>query len=224
MPDDTGNQESDLASPLGKGAYTVQPGDCVSSVAFAHGFFEDTLWDLPENADVKKARKDLNILLPGDRLTIPELRSKTLDCAIDQSHTFRRIGVPERLRIQMLDGDQKPRKNLEYTLTVDESKFTGKTDGDGYLDHWISPAAMSARLEFPKNEFGLPEAYDIDIGRLDPVNSVNGAAARMQNLGFFGPGQPFQRALEDFQEIQKLEVTGALDRATQDKLVELYGY
>src|SRR5580698_7288211 len=45
-----------VPSPVGQGNYVVQPGDCMDSIAFGTGFLWTTLWDLPDNADLKSQR------------------------------------------------------------------------------------------------------------------------------------------------------------------------
>jgi hypothetical protein len=42
--------------------HTVQNGECLSSIAFQYGFFVSTIWDDPDNAQLRGQRKDHNIL------------------------------------------------------------------------------------------------------------------------------------------------------------------
>ena len=42
------------------------------------GFLWDTLWNLPDNTDLRDARQDPGLLLVGDRIMIPERRIKTV--------------------------------------------------------------------------------------------------------------------------------------------------
>src|SRR5215813_1534190 len=99
-------------------SHIVQQGECISSIAFAAGFLPETLWDLPENADLKSLRKDLNILHPGDVVEVPELRLREEDRPTGARHSFVKKGVPALIRLQVFDGE-KPRANQEYTLTID---------------------------------------------------------------------------------------------------------
>lgn len=38
--------------------HQVGPGDCIVSIAYDNGFHPDTLWDHPENAELKALRHD----------------------------------------------------------------------------------------------------------------------------------------------------------------------
>src|SRR5258708_33469109 len=53
--------------------YTVVQGDCISSIAAQNGFGRwQTVWDRPENAALKKTRKNPNALSPGDQVFVPD--------------------------------------------------------------------------------------------------------------------------------------------------------
>jgi peptidoglycan hydrolase-like protein with peptidoglycan-binding domain len=69
----------------------------------------------------------------------------------------------------------------------------------------------------------------VDLGQLDPYDSISGVQARLNNLGY-GAGEVdgrlnarTERALRQFQRQQKLEITGRIDEKTCDKLRELNG-
>src|SRR5262245_51728275 len=59
--------------------HTIQTGECISSVAYRYGFFPSTIWDHPENAELKRLRRDPNVLYADDAVHVPELRVKELD-------------------------------------------------------------------------------------------------------------------------------------------------
>ncbi len=82
--------------------YKVKQGDCISSIAFKHGFFENTLWDHQDNAELKQTRKNMNHLEPGDIVNIPEIEIKEESAATEQTHQFRKKGVPAKLKIKIL--------------------------------------------------------------------------------------------------------------------------
>ena len=93
----------------GQGNYFVKQGDCIYSIAKAHGFLWETLWDLPENAELKQMRKDPAVLYPGDRVFIPDLRKKEEPGETEKRHRFRLKGTPSKLVLRFLDDKGQPR-------------------------------------------------------------------------------------------------------------------
>lgn len=80
--------------------YKIRLGDCINSVAYENGFYWETLWNLPENSELKKERKDPNILKVDDIVHIPDIRVKEISKSTEQTHNFRIKGkVKFRLRI-----------------------------------------------------------------------------------------------------------------------------
>jgi len=88
--------------PVGKGDYLVQSGDCMSSIAKTHGHSWETLWNHPANAKLKAARGNPNILLPGDRVTVPPLRNKVESRPNNARHRFVLKGVPIKFRLRLV--------------------------------------------------------------------------------------------------------------------------
>jgi hypothetical protein len=82
--------------------YTVQQGDCISSIAFSHGFFWQTLWNDGANSNLKSLRKDPNVLKEGDVVHIPDLRLKQESCATEKRWSFKLKGVPAKCKIKVL--------------------------------------------------------------------------------------------------------------------------
>jgi N-acetylmuramoyl-L-alanine amidase len=89
--------------------YSVESGDCMSSIAFSHGFFWETLWNHSSNSDLKSKRKDPNILVAGDVVHIPDLTIKQEDCATEKRHEFKLKGVPAKLKLKVM----RPKKQKD---------------------------------------------------------------------------------------------------------------
>jgi hypothetical protein len=220
--------------------YTVKQGDCISSIAFAYNLFPKTIWDHPDNAELKKLRKDPNSLFPGDSVVIPEIELKEEDCQPEQKHRFKRKGVPERLRIQFLTGaeeDDAPRKGIPYTLDITTKsgrpvpQKKGKTDNDGYLDESIPPDAIKGIIVLDEGE--EEEVYEIMLGHIDPIDTPSGIRARLENLGYDCGnedgdtlGDMTIEAIRNFQSDNDLKIlpdgSMEVDQDTLDKLEELY--
>ncbi len=200
--------------------YSVQDGDCISSIAYTFGFLPDTIWNLPENSDLKLLRKDPNVLMPGDTVHIPDLTVQDFPRPTDH-------GVPEKLCLRLLDINQKPRVNLAYTLVVDGRRKKGTTDGEGKLTESIAPNAKEGKILVGADG---SEVIRLQLGQLNPVADITGVKARLSNLGYYqGPidnnvDDQTTKAISDYQTKQGLPVTGTADDATQSQLLQDHGH
>jgi hypothetical protein len=207
--------------------YTVQQGDCISSIAYENGFFPDTIWNLPENSALKAKRKNPNVLMAGDIVHIPDLTVKQEPGATGSQYKFKKKGVPEKLRIKLLDANHKPRANLDYIIVIDGNSRRGKTDANGELTEGIPPNAKVGKI-VPGND--PSKTINLNLGHLAPVSEISGVKARLANLGFYkGPiddnlDPATQKALSAFQTKQGLPVTGDADDATKNQLLQSHGH
>lgn len=203
--------------------YLVQEGECLASIAEAFGFFWQTIWDDPANAELKKLRANPYVLLAGDTVVIPDKTVKSLPCATGKRHVFRRRGVPIPYKLRLLRNG-KPRAAIEYTLIVDDDvMFGGKTDGDGWLQqHYIPAQSKKAVLRI-----GDSEEYALGLGELDPVTEESGVRTRLHNLRYLrsrnGSADDLKAAIAACQTKASLEATGVMDDATRDALVAEHG-
>ena len=123
--------------------HIVMPGQCISSIAFEHGFFPDTLWNDPANAELKEKRQNPGVLLEGDEVAIPELRLKIQAAASERRHCFRRKGVPEKLRLQLMRNDCA-RADVGYVLTIERTAHE-RADRQGRLARAFAAPQRAAR-------------------------------------------------------------------------------
>lgn len=220
---ETQPEKSSSAGPVGRGDYVVKEGDSIESIAFEKGFFYDTIWNHPANAELKQKRTHRNELLPGDRVTIPEKTLKELPRPTGKLHTFRKKGVPALYRLQLFV-DDKPRANESYVLKIEGQVFTGKTNEQGMLEYPVPPDAKSGTLTIGPEETN----YILNFGVLHPVSEISGIQKRLTNLGY--DCTPHDGELNDktsgalvaFQRAYELKITGKPDPATVRKLDEIH--
>lgn len=213
------------AGPTGGGDYTVQPGDCLASIAFAHGVNWDAVWNDPANAEVKQRRGHPNLLLPGDRLKLPQIQPRKEPAAIDQSHRFRLKNTPAKLNLRLRWGGQ-PRAGERYELSVAGKVISGALGSDGDLSEWITPDATDASLKVGEGP-RLTE-LKLQLGQLQPIASIAGVQSRLANLGYYSGeatgewSEATQRAIRAFQRDQQLDSSGELNDQTRSRLLTLH--
>lgn len=206
--------------------HTVRSGECLASIAYRYGFFPETIWDHPDNAELKQARAHHSVLCAGDVVTIPDKQISETRCALDQTHTFRRKSVPETLQLQLMLGSE-PRADEPYSLEVDGElvEAEGITDAQGRVEHGISPAAKVAVVSL----LDTNERYVFALGHVDPIDTVSGVKARLKSLGFWlgsiddQVDDAYVVAIATFQSTRELAATGEADDATRQALVDDYG-
>jgi Putative peptidoglycan binding domain len=207
--------------------YTVNQGECISSISFDLGFAPKTIWNHPQNADLKRTRKDPNVLFPGDLVFVPEKEIRIETRPTDARHLFVRKGVPEFLSLRFLH-DQEPCAGEHYMLIVDDSFGpSGELDADGACIVPIPPGSRSASLTL--GDPGKGEVYRLLLGHLDPVEEISGVQWRLSNLGYFetaadGQDSPeLEEAVKAFQLDHDLPAGNGLDDATRQKLKDVHG-
>jgi len=199
--------------------YEVEPGDCLSSVAFEHGFFPDAIWNHGSNTDLKESRKDPSVLMPGDKVIIPDKELSEVSRPTEQKHKFRKKSARVKLRIRVLKKG-KPRKNEVYRLDIDGDIREGSTNDDGFITE-----RLPANAEFGKLTVGEGagrQVFALNFGYVDPLDTDDGVAGRLHNLGY-SAARDLPGAIKKFQSDQGLQPTGAVDDTTRSKLKEAFG-
>ncbi len=199
--------------------------DCVSSIAEKHGFFLKTLWDHPDNSELRSKRKDPNVLAPGDEVFVPEKRMGLEPGETEQRHCFKRKGIPAMLRLCFLEKGA-PRSNVPYTMSLDGKLIQGVTDSDGLIEQPIPPDARQGELWLGPDRL-TADYFRLDLGNMDPPDTPEGARKRLQNLGFIPDDDSedeLSRILREFQMDKDLDPTGELDDTTQQALLDAHGH
>lgn len=188
---------------------TVKGGDCVVSIAQHHGLFWQTVWSHPENAQLRGKRQDPNVLMPGDRLFVPDKEPRTESVGTDSTHRFRRKGTPAKLRLKLLAdppvSDEKVEADLapgtftepearsptpvvlanqSYVLYVDGVEIAkGMSDGDGFIEQLIPADGRDATL-LVEPDTEQQRTIELNLGHMDPSAEASGASKRLRNLGY----------------------------------------
>lgn len=211
--------------------HTVKQGEHLSRLAEQYGFSDyRTIWNHPENAELKQKRQDPNVLYPGDTLSIPDRELREELRPTDKRHTFVLTRTNLKLRLVLESRFDKPVANAACTLRINPDTWNLTTDGRGRIEQDIRPEVEQAMLIVwdSKTVFDSMQVT-FGIGHLDPVEEFSGQWGRLANLGYLS-GQPaeenpedFGSAVEEFQCENDLKVDGICGPKTQAKLKQVHG-
>lgn len=202
----------------------VAQGECLASLADAAGHLRTTISDA--NPALFQARANPYALLPGDDVTLPAIETKTEPVNLAAYNRFRLIEDTVRLRLRLRDMGT-PLAQAAYRLDIGGRRIEGQTDADGALDQPIPAQARTASLSVEHE--GRTYEYRLDLGAMDPIDSVSGLQARLSNLGYrSGPidgvmGPRTEAALRRFQKDEGVAITGKPDAATEAAVAAQYG-
>lgn len=205
--------------------YVVRQGDSLPTIAAAFGFASyRTVWEHPENAELRALRADPTVLLPGDVVFIPDVKAGSATVATGQAHRFKLARPKLLLRLRVLDLLGQPLANTPCTLVLDEREETVGTDGDGVLTHEIPVHLQTATLKVADTQ------YELLIGHLDPHDQPTGLLARLNNLGYVvgAPGEEVEEedlalAVRLFQWDHGLTIDGVVTPALMEAVRDAFG-
>jgi hypothetical protein len=174
--------------------HVVKQGETLSSIAAQHGFANfHTIFDRPENAELRQKRSNAHALFPGDEVFIPDREPRTESIPTGQRSIFE-ADVPKlfmRLRIRNLNDEKLPPDKLvlfgDKDFARQERLFP---DGDGIIEKEIAPTVELAQVTFT-GDGGEIITMHLEVGSLDPVNTLSGQRARLNNLGFYAGYKQF---------------------------------
>ncbi|BBO81500.1 peptidoglycan-binding protein [Desulfosarcina ovata] len=204
--------------------HIVKQGEHLVGIATSYHFLNyKKIWEDSNNTELKKSRKNPNILFPGDQIYLPEYITNTIDITTEQRHRFIVKKVPLSINIVIKNEDNAPISNTECSITIEEKKFSHITDIEGKIIQPISHKITKGTLAI------FDTQYDLLIGSLDPITEVSGQKERLINLGYYPDNndkesdQSFLSAVEEFQCDNNLFVDGICGPKTQAKIVKIYG-
>jgi hypothetical protein len=205
--------------------HVVSQGECLSSIAKQYGLLKQTIWEHSRNAGLRRQRPNPDTLFPGDILFVPPQNESEFDRPVDQLHKFVLNCDRIRFRLRFLL-DDKPRANEPYLLEIGNLKLSGKTDPNGWLDQRIPAGEPEGIVTLQDGK----ERYTVELGRIDPIDTVTGVQGRLRNLGYFDGEINGERHAETldavcaFQMKHGLTPTGEMDATTRNLLMQDYGH
>jgi hypothetical protein len=203
--------------------HVVEQGETIVALSERYGLFAQTIWDDPANADLRARRKRMDVLLPGDEVTIADRREKSVSAVTGRRHRFRRKGIPAIFRL-VLREDGEPRVGVAWRLSLAGVESTGRTGDDGLIEQYVPAGSTEGKLYLDASE----EPIVLRFGHMDPETSISGMRKRLANLGIPAPddddveGQEWRYAVAALQARADLPQTGILDVATRDALIALH--
>ena len=204
---------------------TAKQGDCFINICKQEGFFWETVWNLPENQQLRQKRKKLNILKKGDQIYIPDFDIKEVSGQTEQLHKFVVHNMLIDFTLTLLNLG-KPRANEDYTLKIGGFIYRkGRTDETGTLTEKIPSKTSRGLLLLGENQ----EEIEINFGYLDPIEEISGVQTRLRNLGFYQGivndeiDLETTEAIAEFQRSVKISGEGELNDETRQKLIEVHG-
>ena len=199
----------------------VGPGDHAVRIAHNAGFTRlESVWDLPDNAELRQRRPNPCVLARGDTIAVPELWPSQTEVQTGARHHFVLSRTSIELRLTLRDFLRRPLANRPCTLEVDGDAHPLVTDGDGVVTRPIPHDARVAVLRLDDDE------VELLIGYLEPIETEAGWKNRLMNLGYLVDPEnadAVELALEEFQVDHGLELTRAPDDATRAALQEDHG-
>ncbi|QJE01793.1 hypothetical protein HH212_18620 [Massilia forsythiae] len=204
----------------------VVQGDCVHTLAVAHGFFAGTVMALDANRALAADLRAEGILYPGDILALPTLRVRKVPVVLERLNEFERRGVPLFVRIRV-EGD--PDDPVKYLMEID-----GVAEGGTLAAYDVAEVAVDQGAAKGTLQLKGGQAFAVHVGHLDPVTTESGLKSRLVHLSYLLPqsqdesqgidaARALAAALRLFQVNHDLEATGEADGATRDMLVSVHG-
>jgi hypothetical protein len=211
---------------------TVQQGDTLLGIARANGYLNcEHIWNDPANEALRAQRPNPQVLYPGDRVFLPDPQPRPVSVESGMQHRFRIKTASCFFSVYLRDEGGLPYAGNKYRLKIGATAHEGTTGSDGLVCHQVEPTDRSAELTLWRNP-NDPEdtcSWQVAIGHLNPVSTVSGVKARLQNLGYeVGPMDEVlddltKTALRNFQRhTGNDQPSGEIDEATRNALLKLH--
>jgi len=208
--------------------HVVQQGEHLTKIAYEHGVDAATVWNDPENADLKKLRGTGDILLPGDVVHLPDGERPAQPVSVGTLNRY--VASPPKVKLALVFHDgPKPLANeaCEIAGLGGSEAAKKETAGDGALELDVPVTSRELTITFPKKEL----SFLVRVGDVDPHSEASGLAQRLSILGYLsdyrgdeGDAEELLRiAVRAFQKDHDLDQNGDIDDATRSAILKAHG-
>lgn len=201
----------------------MREGECAASIAARYGFpSESDVFDASENQALRELRTSALVLAPGDVVHVPDRTPASFSIGPGSSKRFKVTLPRTRLRLR-LERDGAALSGEPFEVRFEGRTLTGTTNGDGLVEVPVPPHVVD--LEVRLTERG--ESLAVRLGHLDPLETDEGLAQRLANLGFLSTSRPSPRQLAEgvraFRRAHDLDEEGGADQECLDALLDEHG-
>jgi hypothetical protein len=168
------------AVPVGAGEHQLSRTQTIGGVANETGVLASTILAHDDNREFCEARS-ANTLLEGDRLVVPPVRVESRDLGATQANRFE-FGESSVVAM-VLQHRGQPLANKRVMLVDGDLVSEATTDPKGAVVLAVQGGATRATVEVETDE-GNVLSFDVSVGSLPPIDTVEGISARLRNLGY----------------------------------------
>lgn len=216
-------------------AYThvVKQGEDLTDIAVKYKFSDwKDIYNHSKNKKFQMRRPDPDVIMPGDKLYIPDVEKKKVSVSTGKTHRFVVKSPGQQFRIKFDLHEDLFREKLRAVLNIGSKTIEASVRDDGLIEMDVNnTAAGEGRLDIyvgPDSEF--PDyTFTIGLSHLDPVDEITGLQARLNALDFDcgevdgNMDSLTSKAVREFQTEYKLKVDGIAGASTRDALIKAYG-
>jgi len=213
--------------------HTVTQGETLLRIAKQYGYqTSKALYNHPSNAEFKALRPDLNLIYPGDKITIPPKKEKFIPLRTNSINSFVVQNEKEYFRLQVSydDGDDVAGKRV--VLNIGSQTIDTVLQSDGLIEVELNNNDVltgTVDLYLHEGETTPTKSFNVQIGNLDPIETLSGVQGRCNMLGFnCGKvdgvmGKKTRIGVKEFQYEHDLDIDGIPGPKTKAKLQQVFG-
>jgi hypothetical protein len=165
----------------------IQRGDFLSKLADAFAFDADAVWNDDHNADLRALRYSPDMLVPGDVMFVPgepNAPVETAPHAADGASTALSPVPTSSISVRFTEAIYASKA---YRLQELDELGVLMTDETGMAKFDCPVTVQTVTVVFSTSG----ESRELNIGGMDPVDTLAGVFKRLQNLGYLAADSDF---------------------------------